>query len=218
MSLIQSFDCNLDLANNFIRNCYHKPKAGILNKWIGLVDGVDTEATDLNLTPNNEIDLDSNYGVNQFVIKSGYYLYKVEGNDKTHKAKHAFSENDFDEGYIHTDTITFLDRNKVVRENIGRLSSSKRFFTISEMVDKASDGSTTFQIAGLFSGMKLINDDYDSAENSGTQTVVLETKEQELEPTGILDFLLTIPEGYTGDAANRMEYTKEKIEEMVYII
>lgn len=166
--------CNLKLAGEFATVCGHKPKQGVVTKWYGNWEDIDSAATQL---------ANLNTKVTTLVLKAGTKVYKAEGTDKSHKVKHALAVGDFGNGYIHTDeyipSYIGADQAKRVQE----LVSGARVFTISKMVDKGVSGEIQYKIAGLESGMLITNDDFDSSANSGTSTIICATKEGEEEAT-----------------------------------
>lgn len=175
-------DCNSDLAGEFVQKCGHKPKQGVNRKWYGNVKDIDRVATQL-----------ANRGtkVTALVLKEDTFLYKAEGNDKAHKIKHAIVVGDYSTGYIHTDSFAVTYRGENESERIQELVEGAKIFSIEEMVDTGDAGEITYKIAGLESGMKITNDDYDSSANSGVTQLVCATKEGEEEATGLKHFLLT---------------------------
>ena len=181
-----SNNCYPDMGGNFVVNCNHIPKAGVLRKWIGIHEDIDRAATTFLDEENSGV---ANYGVNQLTLKQSANIYRVEGNDKVHKLKDEAAENDFVDGHIHTDTITFIDKSQAEFMRINRLKG-RRFFSIVETVDEGGDGRTKFLIGGFDSGMKMTANDFDTAENSGTRTVELKTQENALESKTVVPLLL----------------------------
>lgn len=173
---------NAKIAGQFTRICGQKPKQGVVEKWYGNWDDVDRTATQY-----------ANRGttVTELVLKSGKKVYKAEGNDKSHKVKHALAVGDYGNGYIHTDEYIMMSRGVNNQERVQELSEGARVFTIEKMVDTGNNGETTYKIAGLESGMVITNDDYDSSANSGTSTIICATKEGEEEATGLKLFIPT---------------------------
>ena len=182
-----SSNCYPDLGGNFVVNCNHIPKAGILRKWIGIHDDIDQQATTI---AENDTSGNVEFGVNQLVLKANAAIYRVEGNDKVHKLKDEAAENDFVDGHIHTDTITFVDKSQAEFMRVNRMKG-RRFFSIVETVDSGGDGLTKFLIGGLESGMKMSANDFDTAENSATRTVELKTQENALESKTVIPLFLT---------------------------
>lgn len=205
--------CTPEISKNFLRNCNHRPKAGVLRKWIGFHEGIDQQAT--NLSKSAATGFESKFAFDQFVLNSSSFLYRLEGNDKVHKVKHEFTPGDFANGYTHTDTVTFIDRNQTVLMNIADIQDG-RFFTISEMVDAGGDGKTKFLVAGAFSGMKLLSDNFDSGENSGTLTIELATKEGDVEPFGLLPLLIGGDQSVTPVIEASPETTLEALKAMEF--
>lgn len=175
-------DCNNKLAGEFVQKCGHKPKQGVNRKWYGNVADIDRVATQL-----------ANRGtkVTALVLKAGAKIYAAGGNDNAHKIAHALSVGDFSTGYIHTDSYSITYRGANESERVQELVDGAKVFSIEEMVDTGEAGETTYKIAGLESGMKIINDDFDSSANSGVTQIVCATKEGEEEATGLKHFLLT---------------------------
>lgn len=175
-------NCEQVLAGAFIRNCEHKPKQGVSKKWYGNWDDIDQVATQK-----------ANKGtcVTTLVLKAGKTLYAAEGGSKSKKAKHALAINDYGKGYIHTDELVVEYRGKDEAERIQELVLGARVFSINKMVDTGLNGETSFRIAGLESGMEIINDDFDSTANNGTTTLILATNEGEEEATGLKLYLDT---------------------------
>ena len=185
--------CEQDFGGNFIKNCNHIPKAGVLKEWIGIHDDLDLNATKLTKDAAT-----GKYAVDQLVLKADKSIYRVEGNDKQFKLKDEKAENDFVEGHIHTNTTTFIDKSQAELMKINAMNGG-RFFSIVETVDRGGDGLTKFLIGGLESGMKITTNDFDTAENSGVRTVELKTQENALEGTTVLPVLLEDPNTGTGD-------------------
>lgn len=173
-------NCDDKLSGAFARKCGYTPKQGVISKWYGNWDDIDKEATQL-----------SNRGtkITQLVLKAGAKIYPAQGPDNTKKVNHALSIGDYSTGYIHTDEFIVTYRGADERERIQELVDGARVFTINRMVDSGVNGELAFQVAGFDSGMKIINDDYDSSANSGTATLIVATKDGEEEGTGLKLFL-----------------------------
>ncbi|CAL2085136.1 hypothetical protein [Tenacibaculum sp. 190524A02b] len=168
-------NCNTKLAGKFVRQCGHRPKQGVAKKWYINWEDIDFSATQK-----------ANKGtkVTALVLKSGTKIYPAEtGANKGRKVKHALAAGDFGKGYIHTDelVLTYVGENE--SERIQELVDGARVVTINKMVDNGENGEITYKIAGLESGMEIINDDYDSSANSGTTTLIVATNEGEEEST-----------------------------------
>lgn len=174
-------DCNEKLAGLFARKCGHKPKQGVNKKWYFNVEDVDREATVL---------LNKGTKVETFTLKAGAKLYPAEGPGKTKKIKHALVVGDYDNGYTHTDEFVVTYRGEKESERIQEIVGGAKLGTINKMVDTGIAGETTYRIAGLESGMNIINDDFDSTANSGVTTLIVATKEGEEEGTGLKLFLM----------------------------
>lgn len=173
--------CDAKLSGLFAKKCGHKPKQGVSKKWYFNIDDVDRGAT---LTVNRGTK------VTALVLKAGAKLYPAEGSPKTKKIKHALTIGDFANGYIHTDEFTVTYRGEEERERIQELVDGARVGTINKMVDTGLNGEISYNIAGLESGMDILNDDFDSNANSGATTVIVATKEGEEEGTGLKLFLM----------------------------
>lgn len=175
-------DCDDKLAGEFAKKCGHRPKQGVVNKWYGNISDIDRVATQL-----------ANRGtkVTALILKAGAKIYKAEGNDKTSGVEHALAVGDFSNGYIHTDRYAIMYKGETQRERVQELVDGARVFTIVEKVDTGEAGELTYEIAGLESGMVIIEDTFNSAENSGVTNIACATKEGEEESTGLKLFLLT---------------------------
>lgn len=174
--------CTTNLSANFIHDCTHRPKQGVVKKWYVNWEDIDRVATQLNTAKT---------GVTSLVLNTGAKIYKAEGTDKTSKASHALKVGDFANSYTHTDTYTVLYKGDTQKEQIQKLVDGARVVSIIEKVDTGLAGETTFEIVGFESGMVITNDDYDTSANSGTTTIIVATKEGEEEATGIKSFLDT---------------------------
>lgn len=174
-------NCESKLLGDFIKKCGYRPKQGLRNKWYFNFDDVDREASQL-----------ANRGtkVSLLVLKVGAKLYKAGGNDKTNRINHALAVGDFGNGHIHTDGFTVLYNGEEERERVQELVEGARVGTIVEKVDTGVNGELTFEIAGYEAGMAITEHNYNSAENSGTVTVTVASKEGEEEATGLKLFLL----------------------------
>lgn len=180
-------DCEDKLAGNFVRQCGYKPKQGIKRKWYGNHADIDQAATQK-----------TNRGtkVTLLVLKTGAKIYPAEGNDKSHKGGHAIAVGDYGNGYIHTDNYNILYRGEEERERLQEIAEGAKLFSIIEKVDGGVNGELTYEILGLESGMKVTEDTWNSAENSGTANLTVATKEGEEEATGAKLFL---PSGGVAD-------------------
>ncbi|WP_445454107.1 hypothetical protein [Flavobacterium sp. 25HG05S-40] len=167
-------ECNAKLAGEFAKECGYKPKQGVAEKWYGNHEDIDIVATQL---------ANRKTTVTLLVLKEGAKVYKAQGNDKSHKAKHALAVGDFGNGYIHTDEYVPLYIGPNEAERVQELVEGARVFTINKMVDGGIAGEIKYKIAGLESGMLIANDDFDSSANSGTSTIICATKEGEEEAT-----------------------------------
>jgi len=174
-------DCNVDLAGDFAGKCGYKPKQGVEEKWAINWKDIDFEATQL---------ANRNTTVTALILKEDKKIYKVRGNDKTHKVKHALVVGDFGNGYTHTDEVVVIYKGENERERIQELVEGARIVTISKKIDGGVAGELKYEIAGFESGMKITNDDYDSSANSGTTNIICATKEGEEEATGLKLFIM----------------------------
>lgn len=173
--------CDASLSGLFARKCGHKPKQGVSKKWYFNIDDVDRVATQM---------INRATKVTALVLKAGAKIYPAEGSSKTKKVKHALSVGDFANGYTHTDEFTVTYRGEDEAERIQELVDGARVGTINKMVDTGANGETSYRIAGLESGMEIINDDFDSTNNSGATTLIVATKEGEEEGTALKIFLM----------------------------
>ena len=176
-------DCNTQLSGLFAQKCGHKPKQGVAKKWYFNIDDVDRTATTM---------VNRNTKVEALVLKAGAKIYPAEGPNKTKKIKHALVVGDFANGYIHTDEFIVTYRGEDEAERIQELVEGAVVGTIEKMVDTGVAGEISYRIAGLESGMHIINDDFDSTANSGATTIICATKEGEEEATGIKQFLMPL--------------------------
>jgi hypothetical protein len=167
-------DCNRKLAGKFAHKCGHRPKQGVSKKWYFNWDDVDIVGTQL---ANRQTK------VTAFVLKAGAKIYPADTVSKGKKVKHALAVGDYGKGYLHTDELilTYVGENE--SERIQELVDGARVGTINKMIDGGENGETMYRIAGLESGMEIINDDFDSSANSGTTTLILATNEGEEEGT-----------------------------------
>lgn len=174
-------DCNAKLAGLFAQKCGHKPKQGVSKKWYFNIDDVDRVATTM---------LNRATKVTALVLNAGAKIYPAEGPNKTKKIKHALVVGDYANGYAHTDEFVVAYRGEDEAERIQELVDGARVGTINKMVDTGENGEITYRIAGLESGMDIINDDFDSTANSGATTIICATREGEEEGTGLKQFLM----------------------------
>lgn len=172
--------CNTKIAGDFALNCGYKPKQGIYEKWLINWDDIDFAASQLD---------NRNTKVTSLVLKAGKKIYKANGNDKSHKVKHALVVGDFGNGYTHTDEIILIYKGENERERVQELVDGARVVTLVKKIDGGLTGELKYEIAGYESGMKIINDDFDSSANSGTTTIICATKEGEEEATGLKLYL-----------------------------
>ncbi|MBA4154152.1 hypothetical protein [Flavobacterium sp.] len=167
-------DCNTEMAGEFTEKCGYRPKQGVAEKWYGNWKDIDSVATQM---------ANRNTKVSVLVLKAGKKIFKAAGNDKSHIAKSALAVGDFSNGYIHTDEYVPIYIGENEAERIQELADGARVFTINKMIDKGINGEIQYRIAGLESGMVITNDDFSSAENSGTSKIICATKEGEEEAT-----------------------------------
>ena len=174
--------CDDLLSADFAGQCGYKPKQGLRRKWYFNWSDVDRTATQI-----------ENKGtkVTALVLKAGAKLYSVDGTTKTLKAKHALSVLDYGNGYIHTDNLTILYNGEDQRQRVQELVDNGRICSIVEKVDTGLNGELSFEIFGLESGMTIIEDNYDSAANSGVTNIGVATEKGEEESTGKKLFLMT---------------------------
>lgn len=189
--------CDNKLAGKFVRKCGHRPKQGVSRKWYINWDDIDRQATQL---------ANRNTKVSTLVLVENAKIYEAEGNKKTSNVEHALAVGDFSNGYIHTDRFSILYKGENERERVQELVEGARVVTIIERIDQGINGELAFEIAGYESGMEIIEDNFNSAENSGVTQIACATKEGEEEGTGLKLFLMA--EGYAA--------TKEWIENNSY--
>jgi hypothetical protein len=182
--------CDAKLAGQFTQECGYKSKQGLRKKWYFNWSDVDRVATQI-----------TNKGtkITVLVLKLGAVLYPAQGNSKTLKAKHALSVLDFGNGYVHTDTLTIQYHGENERMRIQELVDGGRIGSIVEKVDGGVNGELTYEIFGYESGMTIIEDNYDSAGNSGTVTISVATEKGEEESTGKKLFLMKAGSTATGE-------------------
>lgn len=173
--------CDAKLSGLFARKCGHKPKQGVAKKWYFNTEDVDRVATQLANRATK---------CTALVLKAGAKLYPAEGSSKTKKVKHALAIGDFSNGYIHTDEFNVTYRGEEEAERIQELVDGARVGTINKMVDTGLNGEISYRIAGLESGMEILNDDFDSTANSGVTTLIVATKEGEEEGTALKIFMM----------------------------
>lgn len=174
--------CDAKLAGIFAETCGHMPKQGIRKKWYINYDDIDRTATQL-----------ENRGtrIKALVLKANTYIYPAFGTSKTLKGKHALSVLDFGNGYIHTDNFTVTYHGEDERLRIQELVDGARLVSINEKVDTGINGELSYDVFGFESGMTIIEDNYDSAANSGVVTIAVATEKGEEECTGKKLFLMT---------------------------
>ena len=189
--------CDSKLAGQFTQKCGYKSKQGLRKKWYFNWDDIDRVATQL-----------TNKGtkITTLVLKPKAYLFPAEGTSKTLKAKHALSVLDFGNGYIHTDSLTIQYHGENERMRIQELVQGGRIGSIVEKVDGGLNGELSYEVFGFESGMTIIEDNYDSAANSGTVSISVATEKGEEESTGKKLFLMS----------KGSEFTKRWIEDNSY--
>lgn len=192
-------DCNAKLAGDFSRQCGHRPKQGVVEKWYVNWEDIDRTAT---TTANRGTK------VTALVLNEGAKIYKARGTDKTSKAEHALAVGDFSNGYIHTDRYAITYKGEDERERVQELVDGARVVTIVKKVDTGIAGELTYEIAGLESGMVITEDTFNSNENSGTTSITCATKEGEEESTGLKLFLMTAGLAATTTWITTNEYTE----------
>jgi hypothetical protein len=173
--------CDNRLTGEFVKQCGYKPKEGITKKWYFNWDDIDREATQL-----------ANRGtkITLLVLKADKKIFKVEGAEKGLKSKHSLAILDFSNGYVHTDSLTILYHGEKERQRIQELVDGGRIGSINQKLDGGLNGELTFEIFGYESGMKITEDNYDSAANSGAVSIACATQKGEEESTGKKLFLL----------------------------
>ena len=173
--------CDSRLAGQFTQHCGYKSKQGLRKKWYFNWDDIDRVATQL-VNKGTKISL--------LVLKPDTFLFAAQGTSKTLKAKHALAVLDFGNGYIHTDTLTIQYHGENERMRIQELVEGGRVGSINKKVDGGLNGELAFEVFGYESGMTIIEDNYDSAANSGTVTISVATEKGEEESTGKKLFLM----------------------------
>jgi len=174
--------CDNRLAGQFTKQCGHRPKQGVSRKWYINWDDIDKVATQK-----------ANKGtvVIMLVLKTGAKIYAAQGSKKVSALEHALSKKDFGNGYIHTDRFSISYKGANERERIQELVEGARVVTLVEKIDTGLNGELSFEIAGLESGMEIIEDTFNSAADSGVTKIAVATKEGEEEATGIKLFRMT---------------------------
>lgn len=175
--------CNTKLAGEFVRVCGLKPKQGVSKKWYVNWEDIDVVATQKALRGTK---------VTALILNAGAKIYEAESTNKGKKVKHALSIGDYGKGYVHTDEFILMYRGDNESERIQELVDGGVVVTINKMIDTGVNGEISYKIAGLESGMEIINDDFDSTANSGTTTLIVATNEGEEEATGLKTFLMPL--------------------------
>lgn len=166
--------CATEIAKDFIDECGRIPKAGVEN--IYLVNWADIDRSSSQLAV-------SNTQVTALVLKATKKIYQFTARREAGQVSHALAILEFATGYIHTVQGRPLLRGAEEREVIQDLVDGGRVVAIVEKVDTGLAGELKYEIYGYESGLKLLNDDYNSNENSGVSTLILQTKEGEEEAT-----------------------------------
>lgn len=174
--------CDLTMTAGFSSVCGYKPKQGILEKYYINLDDIDKAATIL---------ANSNNLITTLVLKAGKKIYQAEGNDKSHIAKASGVIGDYGNGVLHTDTLNIITRKIAEREQVQKIIDGARVVTLIKKVDGSDDGSTTYEILGFESGMKMSTYEWDSSANSGVATLEVASVEGEEEATPPKVFLDT---------------------------
>jgi len=198
--------CDSNLAGQFVQHCGYKSKQGLRKKWYFNWDDVDRVATQL---------VNKGTKITTFVLKPDAFLFPAQGNSKTLKAKHALSVLDFGNGYVHTDTLTIQYHGENERLRIQELVEGGRVGSINKKVDGGLNGELAFEVFGYESGMTIIEDNYDSAANSGTVTISVATEKGEEESTGKKLFLMAGGAAATEDWITANEFAGEIIDPSV---
>jgi hypothetical protein len=195
--------CDSKLAGEFSLKCGYKSKQGLKKKWYFNWDDIDRVATQL-----------ENKGtkITTLVLKLNTFLYSAKGTSKTLKAKHALSVLDFGNGYIHTDTLTIQYHGENERIRIQELVEGGRIGSIVEKVDGGLNGELSYEVFGFESGMTIIEDNYDSAANSGTVTISVATEKGEEESTGKKLFLMFGGSNATKDWIEANQFVADPID------
>lgn len=197
-------NCETKLTAAFVRKCGHTSKQGVAKKWYFNWDEVDREATQ---TTNRGTK------VTALVFKPGGKLYPAEGPSKNKKLRHALEIGDFANGYTHTDEFILTYRGEDEAERIQELVDGARVGTLNKMIDTGVNGEISYKIAGLEAGMEIINDDFDSDANSGATTLIVASKEGELEGTALKIFLM---DASIDPEKSALQVTEEWISENEY--
>ncbi|MEE4246325.1 MAG: hypothetical protein V2I33_13030 [Kangiellaceae bacterium] len=173
--------CDTKLSKGFVRKCGLRPKQGVSDKWYFNWDDVDREASQLSADKTK---------ITALVLKAGAKIYEAQAVKTSKKVRHALAINDFGKGYIHTDEFIVGYRGDNENNAIQELVDGARIGTINKMIDTGENGETSYRVAGFESGMEITNDDFDSAANNGTSTIICATQEGEEEATGLKIFLM----------------------------
>lgn len=193
--------CNTKLAKNFVQQCAHTPKKGVIKKWFINWDDIDFTATQ---TANEGTK------VTAIVLNAGAKIYPAEGHQSASKADHALSRKGYGVTYIHKDSFQITYDGETERENIQKMTKG-RFVTIIERNDKGLSGELTYEVYGLEAGMLLTEDVKNTGENAGTRNITVSTQEDQEESTGAKLFMML------DGAENDLTATKAWITSNTYV-
>ena len=166
--------CDTLIAKDFIDECGRIPKAGIENAYLINLDDIDKSASTLAV---------SNTQITALVLDAGAKIYQFTSRRDAGQASHQLAQLEFATGYLHTVQGRILLRGAEERETIQDLVDGGRVAVIVEKVDTGLAGELKYEIYGYESGLKILNDDYNSNETSGVSTIILQTMEGEEEST-----------------------------------
>jgi hypothetical protein len=169
------------MTAGFLKKCGHRPKQGITRKWYGNISDIDRTAT--TIVADGTL-------VQSLILKTGTTVFKIEGDSKSLKNKHALAVLDHDNGYVHTDMFIIPYHGPNEKQRVQKLAQGARVFSIVERLDSGINGENTYEIFGLESGMTIVEDNYDSAANGGVVSITVATNKGEEESTGKKAFLV----------------------------
>lgn len=165
--------CTSTLTKNFVENCTHSPKSGIVSKFIVNIADIDKSSS--------QVSADGTV-VTALVLETGAKVYEVEGDERTNMGSFEFTSDEISEGYIHKDGIRIKYRGKEQRSRVKEMLRG-RFATILQKVDIGDSGEIEYEISGYESGMHVVAHSADFTANKGTATLEMQTKDGELEST-----------------------------------
>ena len=166
--------CIPDLSGDFITVCGYIPKQG--NKRVLLVNHSDIDFGNTNLNSDRT-------AVTALVLESAKKAYQVSGRSETSNSLFSGEAIDFGFGYTHTLELTPIYTGAEELSVIQKFADGARVVAIVENVDGGPDGTDSWEILGLDSGLKLTTDEGNRGENFGVSTITLSSKEGELEGT-----------------------------------